>query len=100
MALFGDKGIMRKSEKSEFYGILKSTPFRRFDFTNCIFVVDGSVLLHQVVWKDKKTFSDIITDYKSFIFNHYNNATSIIFDGYEENFRSVKSYERFKGVSK
>lgn len=100
MALFDDKGIMRESKKSELYDILKSTPFRRSDLTNCIFVVDGGFLLHKVVWKDKKTFGEIIADYKAYIFNHYNNATSIIFDGYEENFRSVKSYERCRRVSK
>lgn len=100
MALFDDKGIMRESKKSELYDALKSTAFRLSDLTGCLFVVDGGFLLHKVLWKDKKTFGDIIADYKAFIFNHYSNTTSIIFDGYEESFRSVKSYERFRRVSK
>ncbi|GBP85752.1 hypothetical protein EVAR_97248_1 [Eumeta japonica] len=100
MTLFDDKGIMRESKKSELYDVFTSSPFRLSDFTDCLFVVDGGFLLHKVVWKDKKTFGDIINDYKTFIFNHYNNTTSIIFDGYDESFRRVKSYERFRRMSK
>lgn len=56
--------------------------------------------MHKVVWKDKTKFSDIIPEYKSFSFSHYSRTTSIIFDGNDETFRNVMSYERLRRATK
>lgn len=88
---FDEQGIIREVKKSELYDSLTSSTFDLSELTGCHYVVDGGFLLHKVVWKEKTKFSDIINDYKSFIFNHYSNTTSIIFDGYDEAFRGVKS---------
>lgn len=100
IALFDDKGIIRKSKKSELYVVLKSSSFRLSDLTGCLFVVDESFLLHKVLWNNKKTIREIFAAYKAYIFNHFNNTTFITFDGYEENFCNVKSYGRFRRLSK
>lgn len=100
MTLFNDKGIMREPKKSELYDCLTPSPFNLSDLTGCIYVVDGGFLLHKVLWKEKTKFIDIIADYKSFIFSHYSSTTTIVFDGYDEEFQNVKSYERFRRVTK
>ena len=58
---------------------------------NCIFVIDGSALLHRVCWRKVMIFLEIGKLYATYVRKHYNDAI-VVFDGY--NNESTKSYEQ------
>ncbi|GBN23037.1 hypothetical protein AVEN_125434-1 [Araneus ventricosus] len=77
-----------------FYNIFDTVPERPVGNTdNLYFVLDGSSLIHRVVWPKQKTFGDVYTTYMSYIKRHYGDEVTVVFDGYTESSVNTKVIE-------
>lgn len=91
MSIF-DSMWLRKNAKSSLFALFKAVPLEDFDQTDAIFVIDGGMLLHKVLWPHNNTFSSIAAAYVSFIRRNYGDRVFVVFDGYSE--ISTKSSEQ------
>ncbi|GBL90892.1 hypothetical protein AVEN_27997-1 [Araneus ventricosus] len=67
------------------FNIFDTVPERPVGNTdNLYFVLDGSSLIHRVVWPKQETFGDVYTTYMSYIKRHYGDEVTVVFDRYTE----------------
>ncbi|GBL90890.1 hypothetical protein AVEN_27996-1 [Araneus ventricosus] len=60
------------------YNIFDTVPERPVGNTdNLYFVLDGSSLIHRVVWPKQETFGDVYTTYMSYIKRHYGDEVTV-----------------------
>jgi len=93
LALFDEQGL-RKTKKSALYDILQPISLENINITNGKYVIDGGFLLHRVIWQMNKTFELICESYITYVEKHFGADTIVVFDGYENNAKSIKSSER------
>jgi len=93
LALFDEHGL-RKTKKSSLYDILQPIPLESINITNAKYVIDGGFLLHRVIWQMRQTFELICESYITYVEKHFGTDVNIVFDGYENNAKSIKSSER------
>ena len=60
---------------------------------NCESVIDGSYLLHKVIWSDKSSYIAICRRYIKYILDHYGHNSNVVFQGYQR-LESTKVSER------
>lgn len=96
-ALFDDCSF-RKGNKSSFIPVLQAlAPCECTLPSQSTYVVDGGYLLHHVVWQRPATYSQICSQYTSYIKEQYGCA-HIVFDGY--NVPSTKDEEHSRRAGK
>lgn len=95
-----DNGSLRKTTKSSLFKVFDKVckPLE-----NCVepiahYVIDGGHLLHKVVWQKPAVYSDLFSQYYSYITYHYGHNITVVFDGYEEiHTKIVEQNRRSKG---
>jgi len=88
--LFDESGGMRKTKKSSLYDIFESIQKDHITF-DTFYVIDGGYLLHCVPWQPNQTFLSVCNSYISFVKKYYGSNVVIIFDGYNESFKTQKT---------
>lgn len=96
LSLFDEHGLMRTTPKSELYKIFKTFILSESLLKTCVFVIDGGWLLHRVIWPHGKTYGEIFNVYLMYIFKHFGQSATIVFDGYDNEHVGTKSYERYR----
>ena len=76
--------------RNPFYDLFEST----LNFRTTVCVVDGSYLLHKVVWGSCKIFLDRCNSYTRYIKEHFGDNCTVLFDGYDCDSTSTKTVER------
>lgn len=95
LSLFDKAGVMRKGKKAELYDLFEASMDR--DVGGAKFVIDGGFLLRYVVWSNGMTFGELCKLYSNHLAKNYSGAeVHIVFDGYESENASLKSYERIR----
>ncbi|GBO14791.1 hypothetical protein AVEN_205662-1 [Araneus ventricosus] len=89
---------MRKGAKSSLFSAFTPTKIDAVQGKNNFVVVDGSHLLHKVVWHRNMNFGDIAKSYLTYLQTHYGSNVAVVFDGYpfDVNGKSTKSAERIR----
>ncbi|XP_031788953.1 uncharacterized protein LOC116417917 isoform X1 [Nasonia vitripennis] len=95
LSLFNEKGQMRKTQKSKLYPLFKTSNRLLALQTSDIYVIDGGWLLHAVVWPHSQKFKEVFKLYLSYIIKHFGRRVTVVFDGYNNEYIGVKSYERY-----
>ncbi|XP_043506155.1 uncharacterized protein LOC122526681 [Polistes fuscatus] len=87
---------MRKTSKSELNKLFKPYVLQlQTSIRNITFVIDGGFLLHNISWPNGASFQEICEMYHWHIINKYGENSSIVFDGYTDEYTGIKSYERY-----
>lgn len=97
LSLFKD-GLLRKGVKSQLYKEFDSlvTPSPN-PINETVFVIDGGLFLHKVVWQKPATYHEICLQYVNFALHSYTQKTFIVFDGYDTDITSTKdAIQRFR----
>ena len=85
---------LRKGTKSSLVPVIEAlAPTEHLPPAAAVYTLDGGYLLHHVVWQCPATFSQICSQYTSFVKQKYGNA-NVVFDGYET--QSTKDEEHFR----
>ncbi len=95
LSLF-DKAGMQKTKKSKLYSVLQDCDV--YISSKDKFVIDGSFLLHRMLWTRGKTFNETTTTYVSHIERHFGSNCRNIFGGYKE--KRLKSMEHRRQYTK
>ncbi|GBO42929.1 hypothetical protein AVEN_218178-1 [Araneus ventricosus] len=56
-----------------------------FNAESSVYIIDGSYLLHRVIWNSGSTFLPICDDYVTYVRTKYKLTVLVIFDGFPEN---------------
>ena len=76
--------------------ILKSTVLVNAGLpSSCQFVLDGTHLLHAVVWPKSCSYGEVCQRYIAYMLKHYGLCTTVVFDGYCT--ISIKIAEQMRG---
>lgn len=95
MSIFND-GLMRKTAKAKLFDLFASENKDTITLSECLFVIDGGMLLHRVRWSQNESLQEIMNKYISYVKNNFGNDVIIAFDGYDFNTSSTKSAERLQ----
>ncbi|CAH1109578.1 unnamed protein product [Psylliodes chrysocephalus] len=88
MSIYDEAGL-RKNTKSTLYSLFNK--HNDFNFSDCILVIDGGMLLHKVSSTTKKSFSYIMYACVTYLRATYGKNVIIVFDDYDK--RTTKSSE-------
>lgn len=98
VSLFDDTG-MRKTKKSSIFDNFEPV-ISQPDFENATYIIYGGFLLHRVIWHQNDAFNSICSTYVHYVQKHFGSNTIIVFDGYLNSSKSVKSMEQLRRSSK
>ena len=114
LALFSNKGMMRKSGKAALGKSLKDLTYPVPRQATATKVIDGGWLLHQLTWNEKDTWDQIIGNYVKFALNWSRNKdprtqrplndvkpeeVTVIFDGINKSTKDHEHHRRCKHLS-
>lgn len=105
MSLFNTKGFMNDPSKSDLYSAIGDSDCNITNISNFGIVIDGGFLVHQTNWGHGKTFLAICEGYLDWIKKKYSGPFKdericVVFDGYDNEYMGVKSYERYRRQQK
>ena len=92
MSLFYE-GTMRKTTKSTLFEIFEAEEID-LQVDECVFIIDGGMLLHRVLWHQNYSFQSVVQSYVAYVNKHFGSDVIVVFDGYNENCNSTKALER------
>jgi hypothetical protein len=101
MALFKDS-CLRKTAKSSLAKVLIKgidNSWNKFKASSPTYVLDGGCLLHKVKWSNSGTYSEVVSQYVTYVQKHFGLNCFIIFDGYC-NGPTIKDHEHQKRAVK
>lgn len=79
LSLFDEYG-MRKTRKSSLFDVFEAVDIE-VDLENLIYIIDGGMLLHRVVWHQNDSFTCICEKYITYVHKHFGKDVIIVFDG-------------------
>ncbi|KAG5862841.1 hypothetical protein JTB14_020291 [Gonioctena quinquepunctata] len=91
---------MREGTQSALYKAFVPLPDTTLLDTSTVCMIDGSFLLHRVVWSSGHNFEQICNSYIHYIRSKYYQSAKIVFDGYSDGQKSTKSMERLRRSTK
>lgn len=102
-SLFEEHAMLRKTNKASLANALwkMTNPLSCIrNLANCIYVIDGGWLIHQISWPLGGSYEAIFHSYISYVTQHYDKAI-IVFDGYTAgpNIKDCTHMRRTKGMS-
>lgn len=99
-ALF-DEVSMRKTTKSVLTDVLLAgVPMLSDADSEAMFVLDGGMFLHRVVWPRPATYREVCELYVRYVKTHYGSNVAVVFDGYSSDAMNTKSEERRRRAAK
>lgn len=97
LSLFNEQGL-RKNTKSSLYDIVEESNISLKTTQDVVYVIDGGMLLHKVLWQIGQKFSAICQSYVQYLKRNYASNIHVVFDGYIQN--STKIMERIRRSKK
>ena len=94
-----NEGVFRKTDKSKLFDLF-TTYDDILEQDDCVYIIDGGMLLHRVQWKKNDKFNDIFKSYVSYIKSHFKTDVIVVFDGYTYNSTSTKAVKRTRRSNK